>query len=343
LWDWISIVRSEAIAMSTRAKPATGLIQGAAQLAQTQPALPSLELQTLGEFACTVLHQQYRSILKHEKAVLDDRDPEDLHKMRVSTRRLQTGLLIFSQVVILPKPARYPTVQQVAKALGGLRDLDVQLAELQTGYCPQLPRKEQSLVQGVIRKLQKHRKKALKQLQRAISATQPKSFYPAFKTAFTAWFAQPDYQPVATLPLSDALPDLLTPLCADLLLHPGWWIPAQVACDSQSCQGTILHELRKQCKKVRYQAEFFAPFYGASFQEWLEEIKTLQEHLGQFQDSQVLAHLLDQHLPSHACLPTLESLLADKRQGALTQWDALRQRYLNGPFRTQLYTMVLNR
>jgi len=52
---------------------------------------------TLGDSAKLAIEQHYQKILKHEAQVLKDKDPEDLHQMRVGMRRLRTAIVGFSQ------------------------------------------------------------------------------------------------------------------------------------------------------------------------------------------------------------------------------------------------------
>ncbi len=59
--------------------------------------------QPLEAYAHQVIAEQYRRIVKQEKKVLADKDPEALHQMRVGTRRLRTALQVFGGAIELPK------------------------------------------------------------------------------------------------------------------------------------------------------------------------------------------------------------------------------------------------
>jgi CHAD domain-containing protein len=84
---------------------------------------------TVGQFAYQVIAQQYRRMVNQEQGVLADNDPEYLHQMRVGSRRLRTALQVFSQVVKLPRKAGVKQIRNIARTLGSLRDLDVQMAD----------------------------------------------------------------------------------------------------------------------------------------------------------------------------------------------------------------------
>lgn len=295
--------------------------------ANSQPAVISVV--TLGDFALKLIDKQYRRLIKQEAGVLQDTDPEYLHQMRVSSRRLRTVLQLFDQVVELPKPAQAQQIQKLAKVLGGLRDLDVQLAALKQEYRPQVAADEQLQIDQAIERLKAQRQKTFKRVEQSLTASK----YCDLKTAYEDWLDKPIYRPLAQLSLAAALPDLLTPLLSELLLHPGWW--ADCGADQDE---TILHELRKTCKHARYQSEFFAEFYGDEFGQWVEELKQLQEDLGLLQDAHVLLELLDL---DPATAPDLFQLIQQQRQRALSNWDQLREKYTNATFRYSLYQMTL--
>ncbi len=289
---------------------------------------------TFGEYAYEIIKQQYRSVVKYEQSVLADDDPENLHQMRVGTRRLRTALQIFDAAITLPAVASEKQVGALARVLGGLRDLDVQVADLQTIYRPQLKGNEKGLLDETIQALKQQRRKALAAVKEALG----RSHYRDLKAAYDQWLEKPKFTSLGQLPIIALLPDLLSPLLSELLLHPGWLVPANY---STVKEGYTLHDLRKAFKHVRYQAEFFVPFYGEPFKHWIDEIKRFQENLGKLQDSHVLQELLEAHLPKRASLPTLQASIHNTRQDVLADWDEVRQKYLDAAFRRQLYRMLL--
>ncbi|PZV10442.1 MAG: metal-binding protein [Leptolyngbya sp.] len=306
----------------------------AAQKTPLQVASTTDQIVTLGDYAHSVISEQYRSIFKYEKKVLADNDPEDLHHMRVGTRKLRTALQVFGMAVQMPKHADSKRVGSVGKVLGKLRDLDVQIAALEGTYLPLVDGVEEDLLHEALQVLYKQRRKAFDVVERTLA----RSRYQDLKTSYQHWLENPKYTSLATLPIIPLLPDLLSPLLADLLLHPGWLIPAS---GSSAAGGEILHDLRKACKHVRYQAEFFVPFYSQPFQDWIQEIKSLQDNLGKLQDSYVLQDLLKEYLPKRAEMPSLQATIHQTRFEALADWDRVRQQYLDPAFRSYLHQMLL--
>jgi CHAD domain-containing protein len=288
---------------------------------------------TLGDYAYQIIHEQYRQIIKQEKKVLADQDPEHLHRMRVATRRLRTALQVFAQAVKLPKAASDRKLKSLAGVLGQLRDLDVQTADLTNHYRPQLGASEQKSLNEVTKALQKQRHKAFTQVEKTFE----RASYQKLKSAYEAWLEQPKFTSLAQLPLASVLPDLLSPLLTTLLLHPGWLISKYDLSEENS---VTLHDLRKDCKHARYQAEFFTTFYHQSFKDWIDEVKAIQDGLGLLQDTHVLQALLADELPK-AKMPELQSIIQQRQTEALANWEETRQKYLDPNFRLYLHQLIL--
>jgi len=289
---------------------------------------------TLGAYTHRIVGEQYRQMVRHEKHVLADTDPEHLHQMRVHSRRLYTALQVFGAAIELPKAAHPKQVRSLTKALGKLRDLDVQIAMLQTDYHPHLSQPEQRYLEMAIAALQQKRRKALAGTRDLLS----QSRYQALKTAYETWLSAPQFTPLAQVPIVAVLPDLLSPLLSTSLLHPGWLIATDAVTEDTA---PTLHDLRKACKHVRYQAEFFVSFYGAQFKAWITGLKSLQDSLGSLQDIQVLLNLLADVLPKGTELSELRHMVQSNQQQILANWNQTRLQHLDPASRYQLYEMLL--
>jgi CHAD domain-containing protein len=289
---------------------------------------------TIGEFAHTVIDKQYQHMVTQERGVIADRDPEYLHQMRVGSRRLSTALQVFSHAVALPKAAREKQVRSLTKALGALRDLDVQIASVREDFYPRVNSSERKMMDKVLESLDRQREQAFTKVKSIL--THPT--YEKLKAGYKTWFENPQFSSPVHFHLELLLPDLLSPLLSALLLHLGWSIPIGETSEANS---DVLHDLRKTCKYVRYQAEFFTDFYDKVFKEWIDELKELQDSLGKVQDMYVLQALLLRELPEGAELPELQRAIQDDLIGAMVNWEPVRQKYLNADFRYQLHQMIL--
>lgn len=294
----------------------------------------ALDRLSAGEYARKVIANQFRDTIAQEDGVVADKDPEYLHQMRVGSRRLGSALLAFERVVKLPKPACERRVRSLTKTLGQLRDLDVQIASIQTDYSPRVNAKERKALSQTLDRLRRQRERALAQVRQTLRGTR----YQKLKDAYETWLLRPHFKPLATLPLKTLLPELLNPLLCVLLLHPGWLVAVD---DVSGAQAEMLHDLRKACKYVRYQAEIFSEFYDKAFLYWIRELKHLQDHLGDVQDCRVLQDIVLKRVSKQATLPELEAAIQSNRNAAMGDWERIRHQYLDPEYRDRLHRMTL--
>lgn len=303
-------------------------------------------MKTFGKFAEAAIAKSFRKAVALESAVLQDKDPEDLHDMRVAMRRLQTALQVFEPALELPTPLSRKRVRQLAHRLGDVRDLDVQMIALQDHYRPQLPKSEQKQLDQLIKHLKRDRTHAFAALQDTLKSDR----YQEFEQTGQHWQKQAAHKPLAELPVLAVVPDILLSLIAQLLLHPGWLVELPAAeqngqSNAKSVEPSMitLHDLRKQIKQVRYQSELFADFYPDAFQAQIKEFQMIQGILGEFQDSFVLQGLLSKQVKGHLAktMPTLDHILQTERQQRWEQWQPLQQQYREPGFRNQLRQLVI--
>jgi CHAD domain-containing protein len=288
---------------------------------------------TLGEFAQQVIVEQFKRIAKRKKGVLADKETEHLHQMRVGTRRLRTALQVFENAIRLPRSANAKQLRDLARVLGEVRDLDVQTASLKNDYLPALNQREQKKLERVLKVLIDRRKIAFAQMKVVLNDE-----FERLHKAYMGWIEKPQFTDVAQLPLVLVLPDVLSPLLSELCLHPGWLIQTEKISEDNA---EVLHDLRKLCKHVRYQTEFFVPFYGDEFRDWVQDVKKIQDDLGAFQDTQILQALLVEELGRKPTMPELQSMIRQKQAEALANWEDTRQKYLDEGFRYHLHELLL--
>ncbi|MEM8832875.1 MAG: CHAD domain-containing protein, partial [Cyanobacteria bacterium P01_G01_bin.19] len=125
---------------------------------------------TLKELTCNAIAEHSRKIFKREAKVLMDKDPENLHQMRVGMRRLRSAIAGFTVATDLPSVVTEKNIAKIGRALGKLRDLDVLLATLQEDYQPFLPAGEQKKLAKIIKSLHKKRKRELKQVRKILNS-----------------------------------------------------------------------------------------------------------------------------------------------------------------------------
>lgn len=289
----------------------------------------------IGGYAYQTIRKQSKQVFKLRSSVLSDTDLENLHQMRIATRRLRSALLLFSDAVELEgaTPTQLSrSVAKLTKALGKVRDIDVmqqwfrQMLEAASDSKNDetegaiatsdhaFSKKETKVIQSLLKALKKRRKKQFSRMESALKSAAYKKLVKQCK----GWVKQPKFSQAARqAAASSAIERIVEPL-AQLLHHPGWQIatePAtktdegntsqqqilrQLSLDQLNRQldqhGQQLHDLRKQIKGVRYQTEFFRSLYGIHYAAQIRELRSLQSVLGQIQDQLVLSEFLDHEL-----------------------------------------------
>ncbi|MBW4540912.1 MAG: CHAD domain-containing protein [Myxacorys chilensis ATA2-1-KO14] len=307
---------------------------------------------TLSDVAYEAIQKHYQKSIKHESDVLKDHNPESLHQMRVGLRRLRTALQVFDFAVSLPKPTSVQRIRKFARVLGDVRDLDILGATLHTDA--KISKSERKTRDHILKQVKEERSQKLETLQKTLHSNK----YEKFKTGFEDWLEAPKYQEVAQLPIQHGLPDLLLPLISSVLLHPAWLFgthtdAGQISLDFLGGddirallkqKGHTLHDLRKKMKQVRYQTELFADFYDENYRAQVEEFKSIQDALGEIQDSVILNDYLESRLddaPQNAC-PVLWNQLDHSRGQAWEQWRSFQAKYLSAEFRLGLRSRFLH-
>ncbi len=313
---------------------------------------------TLGKLAHGAIAQYLKQAIAYEKRVKADTDPENLHQMRVGLRRLRTAMEVFDAGLDLPRAGRKRKVAAIARKLGELRDLDVVWATLRDRYAPDLPDPEQDCLGVVMLTLARKRHKTFKQVKKLLKGDR----YSDLKQSLLEWLEEPVYGAIAPLPAQQALPDLILPLVSRLWLHPGWLVGAKITTKgaiegisantrlSQAAtdqliaeQGPLLHDLRKQVKRVRYQLRLVADLYPGVLDADIDRLSTMQDTLGDLQDSTVLAAFIESVVPkAKSQMPHLFALLADSRHRAWKQWQTHQQFYLDPAQRQRLRLALLH-
>lgn len=313
----------------------------------------SLKTETFGHYAHQAISKHFKKSTKPESTVLKDENPEPLHEMRVGMRRLRTAIEVFGPALELPKAASVKRIRKIAKELGVVRDLDVMQLELKTLNRPNLNKTERQKLDAILENLDQQRSQSFVHLEKTLTSSR----YRKFKQSFQDWLHQPAYKELADLPILAVLPDLLLPLISQLLLHPGWLmatnshtgnltvdkIDPKKLSQQLDQQGEILHDLRKQTKRLRYQTELFVDFYGPGYAAQSQDFQTVQKVLGEVQDSLILGEYLASQLETdlEQGLPTLANQMQQSRAKVWQDWQPIQERYLDREFRQTLRAQIL--
>jgi len=237
-----------------------------------------------GEVAFAVLRRHFAAMLANEPGVRLGEDPEDLHDMRVATRRLRATLKLYADA--LPKRAgRYERdLRYVANALGEVRDLDVYLDRL-TGEAS----RDGEVLEEVVAVLEERRVEARRRMLETLDSNRYERFIPGFSGTLRR-----GRNPAPTRSILEDAPDLVrrrykkVRKAADGLAE-----------DSPPQQ---FHDLRKKSRRLRYALEPLQEIYGKPAKKMVKLLKRLQDDLGEHQDLVVATKLMEE-LGSDGDLP----------------------------------------
>jgi triphosphatase len=262
---------------------------GLLALGQEIPGSPDLgstaisEESTIGALAYAVLRRQFTVLREKEPGTRLGEDVEELHDMRVATRRLRAALALFSHVL----PVRAQTFREelgwLARVLGAVRDLDVQIEGLDAmvadtaGLAAALPPGDHDPLGELAALLERERDEARADMLDALDSVR----WDRLAKGLSAMVQQgPARRSVATrVPAVVALPDLIE------ARHTAVAKAAKRA--KKSGVVTDFHRLRIRGKRLRYALEFSSEVYGGRTGRFVRQLTALQDELGRMQDAEV--------------------------------------------------------
>lgn len=283
--------------------------------AAAEPSLVVAELSS-GDYARELIQRQIRRLGKLQGEVLADNDPEPLHQLRVSLRRLRTALAQFGPALVLPDSVTDRRIAAVAQRTSLCRDLDVLQLRLRQQLLPRLPAEEQHALEGPMRRLARDRNQAFDTLKEALLSSR----YLKLLARLHKWQKRPRLTPLGERPLARWLYEWQAPFTAALFLHPGWMVEDPAA--------EALHDLRKRIKAARYALEHLEDWCEPPLQAWIQELRQAQDHLGELHDLQILGGSLGDNAKrlKASSLPVLRSELQAQQREHWLHWRELAQR-----------------
>ncbi|HEY7003814.1 MAG TPA: CHAD domain-containing protein [Gaiellaceae bacterium] len=217
-----------------------------------------------------ILQDQLREILAHDPGTRLGTDPEELHDMRVATRRAR-ALLKTTRPLLEPawtESAR-AELSWLGGALGAVRDLDVFLERLQAEVA-QLDPKDRRAGRKVIQAVEIERDAAREALVAALSSDR----YQALLRTLGEGVARPPL-----LPVDVDLRELAAKQFAKLRKRM-----SELGPDPSD---ELVHRARIKAKRARYAAEVVAAGDGKATRRFVKVAKRFQDVAGEHQDAVV--------------------------------------------------------
>ncbi len=251
---------------------------------------------------------RWREMMSYRDGTLLGEDIEELHSMRVSSRRLRAAMDAFEGA--FPRKTFRPLLRQVKEitdVLGDARDLDVAIERL-----------SRSRHRHARRRAPGHRGpgRALPRPTAPPRAPRSRRLFARldnerFEERLARYMAKHTgirlqrLEPTAARGLTVAKPRPVKGLDPDRRIRPNARQVLAVRIDEvYSFDGLVadpanvkeLHDLRIACKRLRYLLEIFAIAFAEDLEPFIDEVKGLQDLLGDIHDCDVQIPMLEEHL-----------------------------------------------
>lgn len=246
---------------------------------------------SLAEAGRKVVGFHFAKMLKHEPGTRLGEDIEELHDMRVATRRLRAAFQVFAPG-FSKKATKHLLVglKQTGRVLGPVRDLDVFMEKLKN-YQQSLHEEDQAELQPLLDAWQAKRDEARKKMLVHLDSKAYLQFKRDLLEFVTTEGLGAKPQPKKATPepyqLRHVAPSLIYSTYANVRAYEVLLANAPIS---------LLHQLRIAFKRLRYTVEYLQEVLGEEAEFVISEIKALQDHLGDLNDADVASAILQEFL-----------------------------------------------
>ena len=245
----------------------------------------------LAEAARKALKFHLARMLAREPGARDGIAAVELHGMRVATRRQRAAWRVFGDAFDERRTARHRVrLRSLARALGGVRDLDV-LIEAAEGYRDRQSPTEAAAFERLLRAWRTRRDNARIVLVKELDSKRYRRWIDDYVDFVqTEGLGARHTTPIEPHLVRDSMPSRIWAAYEQVRAYESILRWADV---------TTLHELRIAAKWLRYTIEFVREPLGDEAGPVIERIVALQDHLGLLHDADVAAGLARRFLAVH--------------------------------------------
>lgn len=234
---------------------------------------------TILEQSKGVFFAQWEELLRLRRAVLKTSDPDDIHDLRVASRRFRAALELFAPVSSsIPKSKLKKCVRRLTRSLGGLRNVDEALLFFQSRTCSDIS--GNARFYNALSDMRPNELKLIKKALRAFDHTKLDRKVHKMVAGFN-WDGTVDGK-------SRSLPDYFSDASVRLYQPIHQLFAVSSATENRESR----HALRIAIKKWRYFFELVAHILSRDYSEILEMLKEYQSLLGRMNDVAVFEVML---------------------------------------------------
>ena len=246
----------------------------------------------IAEAGRKVMRFHLARMLAREAGTREGHVAQDLHAMRVATRRQRAAWRVFGASFRSKRTKRYRTgLREIAARLGAVRDLDV-LLETADAYRADLPVTEQRALEPLLAGWRSHREDARVLLIRELDSDGYRRWVDDYRDFVRT-------EGAGVLPVGPTQPHRVRDTAASRI----WTAYEQVRGYEAVLRWAdveTLHELRIAGKWLRYTLEFVREALGEEATSLIARVTALQDHLGLMNDADVSASMARTFLVEHA-------------------------------------------
>jgi CHAD domain-containing protein len=234
--------------------------------APAQP--PSGEPAALSPTLLEDLRRLLGAWLAHEPGARAGTDPEELHQLRVTARRLDASLGLFKQQLPPALARARRTAKSMLRALGATRDLDVQIAGLAC-WSTELSDEERAALAPLEALLERERNRAHARMLRVLDSALARRWIETLVDVSTRGTV-----------LGNGAADESATLVSQRIRRRFRRLRKAVRRLGARSSMDDYHRVRRRAKQLRYALECGADLCGEAAQDMLRALRRMQDRLG---------------------------------------------------------------
>lgn len=243
--------------------------------------------QTVSESVINIAHFMIRAARQYETGMVQDIDTEYLHDFRVSIRKLRSLIALVKGAFSKEDTKEMKKYfGDIARSTNKLRDLDVWLLD-QHKTKQMVPEPLRHGLDKLFSDFQKDRNKALSDVKKIIQSND-------YKENMENWIRRLEENGLKKGKKADQ--KIGSVVYQEILKHFGLVQKLGKRISDLSPDDEV-HELRIECKKLRYLLELFSSLFSRETLEIItKKLRRLQNVLGEFNDTSIQIHSMNNYL-----------------------------------------------
>ena len=307
-------------------------------------------------FAISVITRNTVILQSCIKNIKKRNETEDIHDLRVASRRVRVALEVFRQFLPAKKFKVWePAVAGLTKAFGNTRDLDVQMAYI-SGFSKSHdePQNRPGMRRLKLR-LEQRKSKLIDKLEEKLADVQKGNILQNIINDLKNQAEDSPAEITPPAPIFELSFNIINKRLDDFLFYEVYLpFPERIK---------ELHLMRIAAKRLRYSLEIFAPLYPNHLENILEIMRTVQTDLGEIRDCDVWLDFLPKFMekerqkvnayfgnprPFQRLVPGIQLLLNDRKKERdllyakfLSDWKKWRQLEIWSTLRQTIFNPVM--